>query len=91
MANPNPAAVDVRLQGRDARGRPTHTVAFQLRAGAAALISSQQLEAGDPSFSGSFGDGAGKWRLAAWTSTRDPIEVMSLLRTASGHLTNVSW
>ena len=62
----------------------------RVRAGAAVRISSQQLEAGDPSFTGRFGDGVGKWRLAVSTRDSQPLEVMSLLSTNTGHLTNLS-
>ena len=51
-------------------------------------ISSQALERGDGAFRGSLGDGDGKWVLVVTGSM--PLHVMSLLSTASGHLTNLS-
>ena len=80
------------MEGWDSHGQPSEeTVEFSLDAEAAVRISSLQLEAGDPSlFTGRFGDGAGKWRLAVSTRDGQPLEVMSLLSTDTGHLTNLS-
>ena len=37
---------------------------------------------------GALGDGAGKWRLVV--TSEQPIQVMSLLASPTGHLTNLS-
>ena len=50
---------------------------LMLSAGAARSPSSRQLERGDASFTGSFGIGAGKWRL--FVSADRPLLVMSLM------------
>ena len=93
VANPNAVAVDVTLEAWDSHGEPAEEVVeFSLDAGAAVLISSRQLEAGDANafaFTGRFGDGAGKWRLEV-SGGGLPLEVMSLLSTGSGHVTNLS-
>ena len=51
------------------------------------MISAQQLESGD-GFATALGAGAGKWRLSVESS--QPIQVMSLLASPTGHLTNLS-
>ena len=91
VANPNAVAVDVTLEAWDSHGEPAEDVIeFSVDAGAAVFISSQQLEAGDAeAFTGRLGDGAGKWRFEV-SGGGLPLEVMSLLSTGSGHLTNLS-
>ena len=91
VANPNAVAVDVTLEAWDFDGEAADDVIeFSVDAGAAVLISSQQLEAGDAeAFTGRLGDGAGKWRFEV-SGGGQPLEVMSLLSTGSGHLTNLS-
>ena len=91
VANPNAVAADVTLEAWDSHGEAAEeAIKFSIGAGAAVLISSQQLEAGDAdAFTGRLGDGAGKWRFEVSGGGR-PLEVMSLLSTASGHLTNLS-
>ena len=51
-------------------------------------LSAQQLESGDDDFTGALGDGGGKWWLTV--ATDHPIDVMSLLQSPTGHLTNLS-
>ena len=91
VANPNAVAVDVTLEAWDSRGEAAEEVIeFSIDAGAAVRISSQQLEAGDAgAFTGRLGDGAGKWRFEV-SGGGLPLEIMSLLSTGSGHLTNLS-
>ena len=91
VANPNPTTVHVKVEGWDSNGQSgDDTVEFSLGAGTAVLLSSQQLENGDAArFTGRLGDGAGKWRIEVSGGGR-PLEIMSLLRTGSGHLTNLS-
>ena len=91
VANPNAATVDVTLEAWDRDGEAAEKVVeFSIDAGAAVLLSSQQLENGDAdAFTGHLGDGAGKWRFEV-SGGDQPLEVMSLLSTGSGHLTNLS-
>ncbi|MDD9984608.1 MAG: S8 family serine peptidase [Gammaproteobacteria bacterium] len=91
VANPNAVAVDVTLEAWDSRGEEAEeAIEFSVDAGAAVLLSSQQLEVGDAdAFTGRLGDGTGKWRFEV-TGGGQPLEVMSLLSTGSGHLTNLS-
>ena len=88
VINPHPFGVDVTLFGLDDDGIRSTPVQFYLAANRSTQISSQALERGDGSFRGSIGDGNGKWVLVV-SGTR-PLHVMSLLLTASGHLTNLS-
>lgn len=89
VINPNATSVSVTVEAwDDDRDRADQSVRFSLVAGRAVQISAQELEAGDAAFTGRLGDGKGKWELVV-TGTQ-PLQVMSLLSTASGHLTNLS-
>ena len=82
----------VRIQGWDSRGNPGEApVEFLLAPGNAVLLSAQQLEVGDPEmFTGRLGDGEGKWRLVVDVGHSGRHQVMSLLSTHTGYLSNVS-
>ena len=91
VVNLSGAATEVRVEGRDSAGAPAPggAVRFTLAGGAARLLSAQMLEAGDASFEGALGDGAGKWLLTV--SAGRPLAVMGLLSLRrTGHLTNLS-
>ena len=68
----------------------TSPIELSLDAHQAAHFNSQDLESGNASkgLSGGFGDGAGNWRLTV--SADQPLQVMSLMQSATGHLTNLS-
>ena len=88
LVNPGESAVEVRIEGIDSEGRsPGGTVTVEVPAGAAKTLTAQALESGE-GLSGMLGDGEGKWRLTV--SAQAPIEVMSLLASPTGHLTNLS-
>ena len=55
---------------------------------AARLYSAEDLEDGHSDFEGSLGTGTGKWQLVV--SANRPIQVMSLMSTPTGHITNLS-
>ena len=57
-------------------------------AGAARTFTAAQLEAGADGLDGALGDGRGKWRLIV--ESGQPLVVMSLLKSPTGHLTNLS-
>ena len=77
------------ISGRDDRGaRGEARVRFTLPAGAARLLSARELERGADGIDGRFGAGSGKWQLAI--SAGQPIQVMSLLLSPTGNLTNLS-
>ena len=89
LINPGSGAARVTIAGVDDRGEsaPLGEVRLTLEAGAARSLTAPQLERGD-GLSGRLGDGSGKWRLSV--SADRPLQVMSLLRLRTGHLTNVS-
>ena len=89
IVNPGTTEAEVTVAGRDDAGdEASGTVRLTLPAGAARTLTAQELEAGGEGFDGSLGDGAGKWRLSVTSSAE--IDVMSLLQTRTGHLSNVS-
>ena len=90
LINPGGADAQVVIAGLDDRGRPPPNgdVRLTLPAGEARTITAQELERGGAGFNGSFGDGGGKWQLSV--SANQPIQVMSLLRSPTGNLTNLS-
>ena len=89
LINPTDTEAEVTIDGLDDHGEPPdEEVHLTLPAGGARTISAQELEFGGSGLSGGFGDGAGKWHL--FISAGRPIQVMSLLRSPTGHLTNLS-
>ena len=73
----------------DDRGAAGGEVSATVPAGRSLTLSAAQLESGSgPGVAGALGDGAGKWRLTVRSDR--PIDVMSLLRSPTGHLTNLS-
>ena len=95
VVNTSAVAANVRISGRDDRGdaAPGGTVMFSVPANEAGTLSAKALEQGysasesDFEFTGSLGDGAGKWQLTV--SADQPLRVMSLL-LSGGKLTNLS-
>ena len=89
LVNPGDANASLVITGVDDRGRaaPQGEVRLTLRAGAARMVTAQQLESGS-GLSGRLGDGTGYWQLSI--SANRPIQVMSLLRSPTGHLINLS-
>ena len=80
----------VLITGSDAQGNPApgESMALSLPAGAARMLSAQQIEEGDSDLLGSLGDGEGKWQLLIIAD--QPLQVMSLVRSRSGYLGNLS-
>ena len=74
----------------DAGQSPGSEVRLRVAAGIALEVSSVALEsgAGEGIESGAHGDGEGKWRLRVESGR--PIQVMSLLDSPTGHLTDLS-
>ena len=66
------------------------TISFFLMANESKQINAQELEAGSAikGLTGSLGNGTGKWRLVVASPLN--LEVMSLIRTPDGFLTNLS-
>ena len=89
IVNPGANDASVNISGLDDLGAsPGGTVRLVVPPGRSRTLSAQALEAGGPEFVGRLGDGAGKWRLIV--SSNQPVRVMSLLETPTGHLTNLS-
>ena len=90
LVNLSGGRVNVTIRGRDDAGRPGPggEVALTLPAGGARQVSAQALEASGAGLRGRLGDGEGKWQL--FVSADGDIEVVSLMSTPTGHLTNLS-
>ena len=83
------AAAEVRIEGIDGDGRsPGEAVVVEVPARASRTLGARELESGGQDFTGALGTGAGKWQLVV--SSEQAIEVMSLLASPTGHLTNLS-
>ena len=79
----------VRITGIDDAGAsPGESALVAVPAGAARTVTAVALEMGTGAVEDALGDGAGKWRLRV--DSDQPIRVMSLLRSPTGHLTNLS-
>ena len=87
LINPGTARANVEITGRDATGASRGPVRLSIPSGGASMVTAQALEAGT-GFDGRLGDGSGKWKLIV--SSNVDIQVMSLLATPTGHLTNLS-
>ena len=88
LVNPGGGAAGIVISAWDDRGDRADDVTLTLAAGAARMLSAQALEQGDSGLSGRFGDGQGKWRLAV--NSDRPVQVMSLMYTRSGNISNLS-
>ena len=89
LVNPGDGAAAVVITGRDDAGEPSGSeVRLTLAAGESRSLGAAALEAGGDGLDGGLGDGSGKWRLTV--SADRPLRVMSLLRSPTGNLTNVS-
>ncbi|MDP1698301.1 MAG: hypothetical protein Q8L45_11060 [Xanthomonadaceae bacterium] len=90
--NRNAQAVDMELLGIDDDGQPATlgAVTFALAANRSLQVTSQDLELGNPGkgLIGRFGAGIGKWQIKVGSSA--PVDVMSLIRTPDGFVTNLS-
>ena len=90
LVNTGEDSAVVTISGRDDAGAiPSYgAVRLTVRAGDTRIITARELEAGARGLRGRFGDGIGKWRLSV--ASEQPIEVMSLLESPTGNLTNLS-
>ena len=90
LVNPTGMAATVSIEGRDDSGAVATggRVGLTLPAGGATTITAQQLEAGGTGLTGQFGAGSGRWRLRL--SSDQPIEVISLVESSTGHVANLS-
>ena len=89
IVNPGANDASVNISGMDDLGTsPGGTVRLVIPPGKSRTFSAQALEAGSPEFVGRLGNGVGKWRLIV--SSNQPVQVMNLLESPRGHLTNLS-
>ncbi len=90
LVNAGGAAAEVAIVAvDDAGGSPGGAVSLVVPAGGAVTHTSLELEEGAGSgLVGGIGDGAGKWRLRV--TSRQPVRALSLIRSPTGHLTNLS-
>ena len=94
LVNSGEESVTVRVEGIDDDGVASE-VLISLPAGLALTVTAQDLESGSSAgwppgagIDGALGDGRGKWQLILTASAR--VIVMSLLRSPTGHLSNLS-
>ena len=77
------------IEGIDGKGEATgEAVRLTVPAGASRTLSARELESGGEGFTGALGLGSGKWQLVV--RSEQAIEVMSLLSSPGGYLTNLS-
>ena len=89
LINPGDDDAVVTLKGVDDAGVVSDEVGVMLAAGTAKTFTAAQLEAGEMmEFLGALGDGEGKWQL--FVESDESIQVMSLMSTPTGHLTNLA-
>ncbi len=90
LVNAGDAPAAVEIAGTDDAGNASDgTVRVEIPAGESLTYSAAELETGGaPGLAGALGDGRGKWRLAV--ESEGAVEVMSLLSSPTGHLTNLS-
>ena len=89
MVNAGQEAAAVTITGIDDSGAsPGSAVQVSVPAGTARAYTAAELESGGEGLEGALGDGVGKWRLEV--ASDQPIRVLSLLSSPTGHLTNLS-
>ncbi|MYK47158.1 MAG: hypothetical protein F4029_13130 [Gammaproteobacteria bacterium] len=89
LVNPGTNKAEVGIKGVDDLGRAgSGTVIVSVPAGEVRMLTAQDLEAGAEDIGGRLGDGFGKWRLEVRSD--EPIYVLNLLQSPTGHLTNLS-
>lgn len=84
-------AANVTIYGVDDAGKRSPDVRLAVPPGAVREVTAAELEGlaqNAEGLEGSLGDGAGKWQI--FVSSDLPIQVISLLESVSGHLTNLS-
>ena len=89
IVNPGSRPAHVSVAGIDDAGRAgTEVVRLSVAAGSARTLTSVELERGGWEQRGRLGDGKGKWRLQV--DCEQPILLMNLLDSRTGHMTNLS-
>ena len=90
LVNAGNDPAEVTIAGIDDRGVSSSggSVAVSVPAGTSRTLTAHELEAGGDGLVGELGNGAGKWQLVV--ESGQPVIVMSLLSSPTGHLTNLS-
>ena len=89
IVNPGAEDAEATITGIDDTGAsPGSAVTVTVPAGNSRTVWAAELESGGEGLTGALGDGAGKWRLSV--TAEQPLVVMSLLSSPTGHLTNLS-
>ncbi|MDE0421648.1 MAG: leucine-rich repeat domain-containing protein [Gammaproteobacteria bacterium] len=89
MVNAGEDAAAVTITGVDDGGRAANApVTLSIAAGKVRRVTAQELESGGGDMGGALGDGRGKWRLEVRSD--EPLYVLNLLQSPTGHLTNLS-
>jgi len=89
LVNPSTEAAVVTIAGVDDGGALSPSAQVAVPGGASRELTARQLESGDAEgLSGALGDGQGKWWLTV--ESDNPIQVMSLMESPTGHLSNIS-
>ena len=89
LINPSVGAAEVTITGVDDKGAAGSTaVSLSVPAGGTRTVGAWDLESGAEALNGALGDGAGKWQLMI--ESDQSVEVMSLLRSPTGHMMNLS-
>ena len=78
----------VTITGIDGAGESSTEARTTVLAGTAKSFTAAELESGTSDLDGALGTGVGKWQLIV--ESDQPITVMSLLESPTGHLTNLS-
>ena len=88
VSNPNQHDVDITISGIDDAGISRGRVDLVLEAESSRMVSDEQLEQDNDDLDGFLSNGRGSWHLSV-SATR-PILVMNLLKSPTGHVTNIS-
>ena len=89
LVNAGDDEAEATIWGIDDQGeRSSGTVTVSVSPGRSRTFTAQELEEGADGLVGALGDGAGKWQLIV--ESGQPVTVMSLLSSPTGHLTNLS-
>ena len=89
LVNTGDEPAEVTIRGVDDTGRSSDgTIRLSVAAGKVRTVTAQALESGADDLDGALGDGFGKWSLEVKSDA--PIRVLSLLRSPTGHITNLS-
>ena len=89
LINPADVTAEVTITGIDGNGAPGQgDVTLDVPAGGSRTVGAWDLESGAENLDGALGDGVGKWQLLIESDR--PVVAMSLLRSPTGHMTNLS-